>query len=95
MIMIGFVGKYVEFFDVYIFVVELFCYVGYVFDIDVKVKWINVEEVIESNIGELISGIDGIIVSGGFGDWGVEGKIVVIKYVCENNILFLGICLGM
>lgn len=49
-IIISFVGKYVEFQDVYILVVELFCYVGYVFDVDVKIKWINVEEVIESNI---------------------------------------------
>jgi CTP synthase len=58
-------------------------------------KWINAEEVTENNIAELTSGTDGIIVPGGFGDRGVEGKIVATKYARENNIPFLGICLGM
>ncbi|MCY8188664.1 CTP synthase (glutamine hydrolyzing) [Bacillus spizizenii] len=94
-IMIGLVGKYVELPDAYISVVESLRHAGYAFDTDVKVKWINAEEVTESNIGELTSGTDGIIVPGGFGDRGVEGKIVATKYARENNIPFLGICLGM
>ncbi|PWG68017.1 CTP synthase, partial [Enterobacter mori] len=79
----------------YISVVESLRHAGYAFDTDVKVKWINAEEVTESNIEELTSGTDGIIVPGGFGDRGVEGKIVATKYARENNIPFLGICLGM
>lgn len=94
-ITIGLVGKYVELPDAYISVVESLRHAGYAFDTDVKVKWINAEEVTESNIGELTSGTDGIIVPGGFGDRGVEGKIVATKYARENNIPFLGICLGM
>lgn len=92
-ITIGLVGKYVELPDAYISVVESLRHAGYAFDTDVKVKWINAEEVTESNIGELTSGTDGIIVPGGFGDRGVEGKIVATKYARENNIPFLGICL--
>ncbi|MFT4398960.1 glutamine hydrolyzing CTP synthase [Bacillus sp. SW14] len=94
-ITIGLVGKYVELPDAYISVVESLRHAGYAFDTDVKVKWINAEEVTESNIEELTSGTDGIIVPGGFGDRGVEGKIVATKYARENNIPFLGICLGM
>lgn len=94
-ITIGLVGKYVELPDAYISVVESLRHAGYAFDTDVKVKWINAEEVTENNIAELTSGTDGIIVPGGFGDRGVEGKIVATKYARENNIPFLGICLGM
>ncbi|KAA6450169.1 glutamine hydrolyzing CTP synthase [Bacillus atrophaeus] len=92
---IGLVGKYVELQDAYISVVESLRHAGYAFDADVKVKWINAEEVTESNIHELTSGTDGIIVPGGFGDRGVEGKIIATKYARENKVPFFGICLGM
>lgn len=94
-ITISLVGKYVELQDAYISVVESLRHAGYAFDADVKIKWINAEEVTESNIQELTSGTDGIIVPGGFGDRGVEGKIIAAKYAREQKIPFFGICLGM
>lgn len=92
---IVFVGKYVEFYDVYFFVVEVLKYVGIVNDSYVEILWINVEYVIYENVYEMLKEVDGILVLGGFGDRGIEGKIAVIKYVRENKILFFGICLGM
>ncbi|MDM5218691.1 glutamine hydrolyzing CTP synthase [Bacillus velezensis] len=94
-ITISLVGKYVELQDAYISVVESLRHAGYAFDADVKIKWINAEEVTDSNIQELTDGTDGIIVPGGFGDRGVEGKIIAAKYARENKIPFFGICLGM
>lgn len=73
-ITIGLVGKYVELPDAYISVVESLRHAGYAFDTDVKVKWINAEEVTENNIAELTSGTDGIIVPGGFGAAVLKGK---------------------
>ena len=65
------------------------------FDADVEVKWVNAEEVTDENVAEILADVDGIIVPGGFGDRGVEGKISATKYARENNVPFLGICLGM
>lgn len=61
------VGKYVELFDVYFLVVEVFKYLGYVNDVVIDLKWVNVVEVIEDNIKEFVGDVDGIIVFGGFG----------------------------
>ena len=92
---IGLVGKYVELQDAYISVVEAMKHAGYKFDADVEVKWVNAEEVNEDNVAEILADVDGILVPGGFGDRGVEGKISATKYARENNVPFLGICLGM
>lgn len=92
---IGLVGKYVELQDAYISVVEAMKHAGYKFDADVEVKWVNAEEVNDANVAEILSDVDGILVPGGFGDRGVEGKISATKFARENNIPFLGICLGM
>ncbi|EDL64013.1 CTP synthase [Bacillus sp. SG-1] len=92
---IALVGKYVELQDAYISVVEALRHAGYNFDADVEVKWLNSELVNAENVDELMSDVDGILVPGGFGDRGVEGKIVVTKYARENKVPFLGICLGM
>lgn len=92
---IGLVGKYVELQDAYISVVEAMKHAGYKFDADVEVKWVNAEEVNDANVAEMLSDVDGIIVPGGFGDRGVEGKISATKFARENNVPFLGICLGM
>ncbi|GGA21434.1 CTP synthase [Psychrobacillus lasiicapitis] len=92
---IGLVGKYVELQDAYISVVEAMKHAGYQFDADVEVKWVNAEEVNDANVAEALSDVDGILVPGGFGDRGVEGKISATKYARENNVPFLGICLGM
>lgn len=92
---IALVGKYVELQDAYISVVEAMRHAGYAFDTDVEIDWINAEEVTADNVKEMIGEADGIIVPGGFGDRGVEGKIEAIRFARENNVPFLGICLGM
>jgi CTP synthase len=92
---IALVGKYVELQDAYISVVESLRHAGYAFDADVNVKWINSEHVNAENAKELLADVDGILVPGGFGDRGVEGKIVATQFARENKIPFFGICLGM
>jgi CTP synthase len=92
---IGLVGKYVELQDAYISVVEAMKHAGYAFDADVEIKWINSEEVTADNVAELLNDVDGILVPGGFGDRGIEGKIFATRYARETKKPFLGICLGM
>ncbi len=92
---IGLVGKYVELPDAYLSVVEALKHAGYAFDADIDVKWINSEEVNDENVAELLDDVDGVLVPGGFGDRGIEGKISAIRYAREENRPFLGICLGM
>lgn len=92
---IALVGKYVELQDAYISVVEALKHAGYQFDSDIDIKWINAEHVTAENVKELLSGVDGVLVPGGFGDRGIEGKILATQFARENKIPFLGICLGM
>ncbi|MGG4166023.1 CTP synthase [Rossellomorea vietnamensis] len=92
---IALVGKYVELQDAYISVVEALRHAGYHFDSDIEVRWLNSELVDSENVAEKLAGVDGILVPGGFGDRGVEGKIAATQYARENKIPFLGICLGM
>ncbi|WP_143414778.1 CTP synthase [Geobacillus sp. E263] len=92
---IALVGKYVELQDAYISVVEALRHAGYAFDTDIDIKWINSEHVNKENAADLLSDADGILVPGGFGDRGIEGKIEAIRYAREQKVPFLGICLGM
>ncbi|WP_096185901.1 CTP synthase [Evansella halocellulosilytica] len=92
---IALVGKYVALQDAYLSVAEALKHAGYEYDSDIEIKWINSEEVSEENIDEKLSGVDGILVPGGFGDRGIEGKILAIEYARTNKVPFLGICLGM
>ena len=92
---IALVGKYVELQDAYISVVESLKHAGYAFDSDIEIDWVNAEHVTNENVNELLGDADGILVPGGFGDRGVEGKITAIQYARENKKPFLGICLGM
>lgn len=92
---IGLVGKYVELPDAYISVVEALKHAGFSHDADVEVKWINAEEVTAANVADFLEDTDGLLVPGGFGDRGIEGKIEAIQYARENAMPFLGICLGM
>ncbi|MFC7371565.1 CTP synthase [Fictibacillus iocasae] len=92
---IALVGKYVALQDAYISVVESLRHAGYQFDADIDIDWINSEDVTAENVNELLKDADGILVPGGFGDRGVEGKILATQYARENNVPFLGICLGM
>ncbi|MBN6885015.1 CTP synthase [Cytobacillus horneckiae] len=92
---IGLVGKYVELQDAYISVVEALKHAGYANDSEIEVKWINAEHVTKENVSELLADVDGVLVPGGFGDRGVEGKILATQYARENKKPFFGICLGM
>ncbi|WP_368658143.1 CTP synthase [Metabacillus halosaccharovorans] len=92
---IGLVGKYVELQDAYISVVEALRHAGYAFDSDIEIKWVNAESLTEETVKDELSDVDGILVPGGFGDRGVEGKILATTYARENKVPFLGICLGM
>ena len=92
---IAIVGKYVELHDAYISVAESLKHAGIAHGAEVDIKWINSEEFDATNYTEVLKGLDGILVPGGFGDRGIEGKILAIKYARENNIPFFGICLGM
>ena len=92
---IALVGKYVELHDAYISVVESLKHAGYKHNSKITIDWIQSEDVTEENVNDYLKDADGILVPGGFGDRGVEGKITAIKYARENNVPFFGICLGM
>ena len=92
---IAIVGKYVELQDAYISVAEALKHAGYLYDSDIEIDWVNAEEVTRENVDELLGKADGILVPGGFGDRGVEGKIEAIRYARETDTPFFGICLGM
>ena len=92
---VAIVGKYIELHDAYLSIVEALKHAGIANKADVKINWINSETVNEHNVAGILSSSDAILVPGGFGERGIEGKIVAVKYARENNIPFLGICLGM
>ena len=92
---IGLVGKYVELHDAYKSIVEGFIHAGAANNAKVNIKWIHSGELDEKNCEEKLAGLDGILVAPGFGLRGIEGKILAAKYARENNVPYLGICLGM
>ncbi len=94
-IKVAIVGKYVQLEDSYISVIESITHAGYANGVNAEVKLIDSETITDENVSTKLKDIDGVIVPGGFGNRGIEGKITTIKYVRENNIPFLGICLGM
>ncbi|NLW52182.1 MAG: CTP synthase [Tissierellia bacterium] len=92
---IALVGKYVSLHDAYLSVVESLKHACLDFNCDVEVKWIDSETVNDGNARDILSDVDGILVPGGFGHRGIEGKISTARYARENNVPYLGICLGM
>ena len=92
---VGIVGKYVKLEDSYLSVIEGLYHAGFANNVKVKVKLIDSEKITRENVKEQLENMDAIIVPGGFGDRGIEGMIETIRYVRENKIPFLGICLGM
>ena len=92
---IALVGKYVKLHDAYLSVAEALHHGGYENGAVVDIKWVDSEDVTEENVAEILKDCHGILVPGGFGDRGVEGKIVTAKYARQNNVPYLGICLGM
>lgn len=92
---IAIVGKYVALPDAYLSVVEALKHAGYAEDTEIKIDWIQSEDVTPENVAMLLQDADGLLVPGGFGSRGLEGKIVAIQYARQNKLPFLGICLGM
>lgn len=92
---IGLIGKYVELKDSYKSISEAFVHAGAFNECKVQVEWIHSENLNEETIAGKLKNLKGILVAPGFGSRGIEGKILTIKYARENNIPFLGICLGM
>ena len=94
-IKIAIVGKYVKLEDSYISVIESLYHAGFANHVKVKIELVDSEKINKENAKEILSKYDGIVVPGGFGSRGIEGKIQTIKYARENDVPFLGICLGM
>lgn len=92
---IGLVGKYVQLHDAYLSVAEALRHAGYAFKTNVEIEWIDSEQINEQTVEEIIGGLDGVVVPGGFGNRGIEGKILTAHFCREKNIPYLGICLGM
>jgi CTP synthase len=94
-VQVGLVGKYVELPDAYKSISESFIHSGAMNECEVNVRYIHSEEITEENVNKMLKGLQGVLVAPGFGSRGIEGKITTAKYARENNIPFLGICLGM
>ena len=92
---IAIVGKYVELPDAYLSIVEALTHGGIANRAKVRVEWVAAEEVTPENVREKLEGCSGVLVPGGFGERGLEGKIAAVQYARENNVPFFGICLGM
>ena len=92
---IGLVGKYVALHDAYLSVAEAMRHAGYQYNTHIKIHWIDSEGITAENADETLSGLDGIIVPGGFGSRGIEGMILAARYAREHNVPYFGICLGM
>lgn len=92
---IALVGKYIQLHDAYISVVEALKHGGIFSRVTVNIKWIDSETVTPENVDELLGDVNGILVPGGFGHRGIDGKIEAIKYARTHRIPFLGLCLGM
>ncbi len=94
-VQIGLVGKYVQLHDAYLSVAEALQHAGYTQNAHIRIRWIDSEELTEGTYRSALSGLDGILVPGGFGSRGIEGMILAAKFARENHIPYFGICLGM
>ncbi len=92
---VAIVGKYVELHDAYISVREALFHAGIANGRDVKIRWVNSEELERGDSAAVLDGVSGIVVPGGFGYRGIEGKIRAAQYARERNVPYLGLCLGM
>ena len=92
---ISLVGKYVSLHDAYISIVEALKHGGIANYTNVNINWVNSEDITSKTADKYLNGSDGILVPGGFGDRGIEGKIIAAQYAREHDIPYFGICLGM
>ena len=92
---IALVGKYVQLHDAYLSVVEALKHGGYVHGAEIDIRWVDAETITQENANEIFAGCHGIIVPGGFGSRGIQGKILSARYAREHKVPYFGICLGM
>ncbi|MDR2502415.1 MAG: CTP synthase [Oscillospiraceae bacterium] len=92
---IALVGKYTELHDAYLSIVEAFSHAGTENDAVVSIRWVDSDRVTATSADAILSGVSGVLVPGGFGDRGIEGKINAVRWARENRVPFFGICLGM
>ncbi len=92
---VALVGKYVELHDAYLSVVESLTHAGIENDVVVNIKWVQSEDINSDTVEKMLKGVHGIVVPGGFGPRGIEGKILAARYARENGVPYLGLCLGM
>jgi CTP synthase len=92
---IGLIGKYIELKDSYKSIAESFIHAGVANECKVQIEWIHSESITADNVSDKLKGLKGVLVAPGFGNRGIEGKIQAIRFARENNVPFLGICLGM
>jgi len=92
---VAIVGKYVELHDAYLSVKESLIHAGIHHNAAVTIRWIHSETLNEENVEQTLAGVNGIIVPGGFGERGIEGKILAARYARERKVPYLGLCLGM
>lgn len=92
---IAIVGKYVQLHDAYLSVIESLSHAGYECGSEIDIKWVDSEQITDTTVDAILKNSMGIVVPGGFGDRGIEGMIVACRYARENNIPYLGLCLGM
>ena len=92
---IALVGKYTALHDAYISVVESLKHGGFAHNTSVTIKWVSSEDITAETVDDILSGVSGVLVPGGFGSRGIDGKLLAIQYARENKIPYLGLCLGM
>jgi CTP synthase len=92
---IALVGKYIELPDAYLSVTESLKHAGWAHEVDVKIRWIDSELLTKDNVEETLAGVGGIVVPGGFGHRGIEGKVLAARFARERRMPYLGLCLGL
>jgi len=92
---IALVGKYIELPDAYLSVTEALKHAGWAHDVDVKVRWVDSEALTKENLHQALDGAAGIVVPGGFGHRGIEGKVLAAHFARDHKVPYLGLCLGL
>jgi CTP synthase len=92
---VAIVGKYVQLHDAYLSIIESLNHAGFETGVGINIQWIDSEDVTNETVSKLLRETDGMIIPGGFGERGIEGKIIACRYARENDLPYLGICLGM
>jgi CTP synthase len=92
---VALVGKYIELPDAYLSVIESLKHAGWAHEVDVKIRWVDSELLTPESVGEMLADLGGIVVPGGFGHRGIEGKILAARFARERRLPFLGLCLGL